>query len=172
MIALISAVSLAAPARVQPVAELGTVLIAVNDLRLGQSGTPLDLRNDAGQDRLFPSIRLRLDVAHGTDARNRLSFSYQPLELSTRAIPTRDWRIRGVTFAEGTPMDVDFGFSFFRASWQRDVLKDEDWTLGLGANLQFRTSSLVFFASDGSAGTSQQEFGPVPSLRCLAGGAP
>ncbi|MEN0067402.1 MAG: hypothetical protein AAGA48_35050 [Myxococcota bacterium] len=163
MATLIVAAALGAP-RLQPVAEIGTVWIAINDLQLGRQGTPLDLAEEAGQDRLFPSVRLRLDLAHGPQRRNRFSLSYQPLELNTRSVTTRDWRIRNQTFAAGTPMDIGFGFSFFRATWQRDVLKAEDWTLGLGANLQFRTSSLVFFAADGSRGVSQQEFGPVPSV--------
>lgn len=164
MIGWTLAAAVAAPVRVQPVAEAGTLLVAVNDLQLGNDGTALDLRNEAAQDRLFPSVRFRLDLAHLRDGRGRFSLTYQPLELSTRAVPTRDWRVRDVTFASGTPVLVDFGFSFFRAAWQYDVLADENWTLGLGLNLQFRSSSLVFFAQDGSTGTSQQEFGPVPSL--------
>lgn len=159
-----ASVTLAEPVRVQPVAEIGSLLVAVNDLQLGTAGTPLDLRSEAGQDRLFPTLRARLDLQYGRDGRGRVSVIYQPFELSTRAVPQREWRVRDVTFAPGTPVEVDFGFSFFRASWQYDVLPDEATTLGLGVNLQLRSSSLVFFAADGSAGTSQQEFGPVPSV--------
>ena len=150
--------------RVQPVAEAGALWLAVNRLQLGRGGSVLDLPSEAGQDRLFPTFRFRLDAAHGPGQRNRFSLTYQPLELTTRAVPTRDWRIRGADFAAGRPTDVTFGFSFFRASWQRDLLAQEPWTLALGANLQIRSSRLSFTQVDGEVGTSQSEFGPVPSL--------
>jgi len=164
MIGLMIVLQGAEAGRVEPVAEAGAAWIPLNALQLGRNGTRLDLPDEAGQGRLFPTWRLQLDLAVGARSRSRFSLTWQPLELSTRAVAERDWVVNDVTFPTGTPMEVRFGFSFFRASYQYDVLPSEAWTLGLGANLQLRTSSLEFFRADGSEAVSQQEFGPVPSV--------
>lgn len=161
---LLLGVSIALAGELQPVAEAGTVLVAFNQIQQGREGTLIDLSDEGGQGRLFPNFRLGLDFAYGEQSRNRLSLIWQPLELGTRVVTERDWQVQDQVFARGAAVDVKYGFSFFRASWQRDLLPREDLVFAIGANLQFRTSSLEFIAVDGSAGTSEQEFGPVPSL--------
>ncbi|MEL6342228.1 MAG: hypothetical protein AAFV53_03795 [Myxococcota bacterium] len=164
LLALLTHTALAGDAAIQPVAEAGTALIALNVLQQGQNGTRIDLTDEGGQGRLLPSLRFRLDVPHGREDRSRFSLTWQPLEVATRAVPPRDWQVRQLIFPSGEPVDVKYGFSFFRASWQRDLLADEDRTFALGANLQLRTSSQEFIAVSGDQGFSEQEFGPVPSI--------
>lgn len=135
----------------------------------GESGDQylFDYKNEGGQDILFPFERFTVGAVIGE--RHRVSFLYQPLTVNTSVKFEEDKIINEVTFAEGTAVDITYGFPFYRVSYSYDILSDPHQVLGLGAALQIRNASIIFDGRDGSDDTDaafsiSQNVGLVPAL--------
>jgi len=157
----------------EPRAELGFAAVLFHEYQSGASGTRFNFLTQGGQDTLFPYTRYSLDAVIGDQ--NRLTFLYQPLTLSTKTVADRNNSnlgnpviIDGVSFASGTPLDITYGFDFWRISYLYDFIKSDDTILGIGASLQVRNASIVFSSGDGTKRTVQQNIGPVPILKARA----
>ena len=144
--------------------ELGTTAVQYHTIRIGTAGTAsdFDFVNQGGQELLFPFERYNAGMVIADQ--HRVSLLYQPLEILTEVVFKSDVTIDGVTFASGTPMELSYGFPFYRITYGFDFFADEEFDLGLGAALQLRNASIVFKAIDGSAMTVSQNLGPVPAL--------
>lgn len=144
-------------------AELGAVGILHHTLQQGSGGTVFDYRTMGGQDILFPFSRLTAGITLGE--RHRISFLYQPLTIVTNVAFREDVTIDGTTFLAGTPMEITYGFPFYRLTYDYDFFESDSIDLAAGAALQLRNASLVFRALDGSGDlTANQNLGPVPAL--------
>lgn len=144
-------------------AELGFLFVADHFVRFGVDGSRIDYRRDGAQDNLYPFGRLsaELDVRR----RHHVTLLYQPLEIVTRETLTRDLRIDGVTFPNGTPVQFRYGFPFFRAGWHYDVLAAPDRELSFGLALQLRNATIDFESLDGRLFRGRSDVGVVPLLR-------
>lgn len=144
-------------------AEFGFLFTADHFIRFGVDGSRIDYRRDGGQDNLYAFGRLsaELDVRR----RHHVTLLYQPLELVTREVASRDLRIDGLTFPSGTPMQFRYGFPFFRAGWHYDVLAAPDRELSFGAALQLRNATIDFESLDGRLFRGRSDVGIVPLLR-------
>jgi len=158
--------------QVVPRAEFGFVAVLQHLYQSGESGSLFDYVTQGGQEILFPYQRYTADVVLG--GRYVVTLLYQPLTFTTQTVVNRNTTsldplvIDDVSFADGTVLDLKYGFDFWRASYLFDFAKSPDTILGAGLSLQIRNASIVFRAVDGSASTSQQNVGPVPILKVRA----
>jgi hypothetical protein len=158
--------------RVIPHVEEGAFGVLVHQYRVGEGGTDFDFVRQGGQDVLFPYERYSVELVLGD--RNTITFLYQPLTLNTRTVVNRngsgsgDLVVDGTHFTTGTPLDITYGFDFWRLSWLFDFARSPDTVLGLGLSLQIRNASIVFSAADGSTRSVSQNIGPVPIIKVRA----
>lgn len=151
------------PVQVRLQAEIGTLAVLKHRIQFSKAGSMIDYVEEGGQDRLFPYIRLAGDLDIGE--RNSVVFLYQPLDLQTRALATRDLTVDDELFVEGTPMEYRYGFSFWRASWLFDLQKAPNKEVALGMGLQIRNAVLDFRSQDGTQFRSERDIGPVPLFK-------
>ncbi|MGK0359244.1 MAG: hypothetical protein ACI9U2_001545 [Bradymonadia bacterium] len=147
-------------------AEMGLLGVLAHDLQLSQSGTDFDYVEDGGQDVLFAFVRLSADVTFAD--RHIVTLLYQPLELVGQTVFSQDHVFDGLTFPEGTPVDVQYSFPFWRASYMYDLADGDDRTLALGGSLQIRNATIAFTSADGTLRRSRRNIGPVPVLKVRA----
>ena len=151
------------PWQVEPVAEIGFLAPLSHTYQAGVDGSEVDYIAEGGQDNLFRVTRWSLDLRWAD--RNTVTFLFQPLDIRTAQITSRDLVINGSTFTAGTPIELRYGFDFYRVSYTRDVLADEDRELGLGASLQIRNAAIDFVSADGTLRSNTRDIGPVPVLK-------
>lgn len=159
--------------QVIPHAEYGFAAVLSHVYQSGSNSTRFNFLSQGGQDTLFPYLRLSMDLVLGQ--RNRLTFLYQPLTLNTRTVVGRNNTTSGlplviddVTFPVGTPIDISYGFDFWRVSWMWDFIKADDTILAAGVSLQLRNANISFTSVDGTRRTVSQNIGPVPILKVRA----
>uniref|UniRef100_A0A7C6AA90 Uncharacterized protein n=1 Tax=candidate division WOR-3 bacterium TaxID=2052148 RepID=A0A7C6AA90_UNCW3 len=143
--------------------ELGFVKVLSHKIQFSQDGTRFDYVKEGGQDILFPFNRLTAELAMGH--RHTLIFLIQPLEIRTEARLERDVVVDELTFPNGTPMDLKYGFSFYRLSYQYDFNRSPEKEIALGLSLQLRNASIIFASKDGRLLRINQNVGPVPIIR-------
>ena len=176
MLLLLSAIALAAPVpadsilnntdrswQLQPVAEIGFLAPLSHIYQSGNGGSEFDYITEGGQDNLFLVTRWSLDLQ--LKERNTVTFLYQPLNIRTAQVAQRDLAFDEVVFTDGTPIELRYGFDFYRASYTRDVLADPDKELGFGASLQIRNAAIEFVSTDGTQRSTTRDIGPVPVLK-------
>lgn len=149
------------PYRVELQAELGALLPAAHTVQFGRDGTKLDYVADGGQDNLFPFVR---PTARLHWRRQAFTFLWQPLDLRSTVTLDRDLKVDDVVFPAGRPIDLRYGFPFFRLSWGHHVVQRDDLHVALGLGLQARNATIGFTAVDGSASEFNRDIGPVPLL--------
>lgn len=148
---------------IEPSVEAGFVAPLAHRIRLGQDGTDFDYRAEGGQDNLFFVPRLAADVRLGE--RHVVTFLYQPLDLRTSVSAQRGLTFDGVDFVVGTPLELRYGFDYYRASWHREVARGDRGALALGAGLQLRNATIDVSSADGVLRTTNRDIGPVPLLQ-------
>ena len=146
-------------------AELGFLAPVAHTIQFGEQGTAFDAVGQLGQDSLFPFFRVSADLDVGKLRRNTIVFLYQPLDINTTGVLENDGVVDDVTFAAGTPVQFNYGFSFFRASWMYDVLKATDKEFGIGLSLQIRNARIGFRSEDGTQFRERRDVGPVPVIK-------
>ena len=147
-------------------AEVGFVTPLKHTIQFGKDGTEIDYLKDGGQDNLFPFLRLSTDLDLGP--RHTVVLLAQPLDLRTQAVLSRDLVVDGAVFAKDSSVDFRYGFSFYRASWLYDLVKDGDHELALGLSLQLRNATISFTSTDGSLSRVNRNIGPVPIIKLRA----
>ena len=160
-----------APARaeiaVYPTAEMGFLKALRHQIQIGEGTYEFDYVREGGQEILLPYSRFEVLATLGE--RHELAFLFQPLTLVTA---TRIDRAGGITiddvvFADDTPLDLKYGFDFYRLTYRYRLLHESPWSFSLGAGLQLRNASIVFggFDVDGNdARVITQDLGPVPVI--------
>lgn len=161
-----------APSLIQiiPKTELGFAGVLFHQYQAGSNGTLFNFTSQGGQDTLYPFLRLAVDVK--LFERNYFTFLYQPLTLQSKTVVNRNGVTGGnpvtiddAVFPVGTPLDITYGFDFWRFSYLFDFLKDPDTILGIGISLQLRNASIVFTSTDGTRRSISQNIGPVPIIK-------
>ena len=149
--------------------EQGFIAILSHTYQNGTSaadpGSDFDFRNEGGQELLFPFARY--SVGATIAGKHRVWFTYQPLEIVTNVTFKETREIGEFTFAAETPMELKYGFPFYRMSYTYDLLNNYDNAiLGVGAALQIRNASIVFKSIAGTATELyvSQNLGLVPAL--------
>ncbi|KGE73300.1 hypothetical protein [Spirochaeta lutea] len=162
------------PVSIYAEAELGAVKILHHVIQVGQDGTEFNYLTQGGQELLLPFQRLAAGLELGT--RNRIQVLYQPLEVVTNVRFREDVTVDGITFAQGSPMQLTYSFPFYRLSWWYDFIADPRLDLSAGISLQLRNASIRFQNLEAAAGTTaagqltvSQNLGLVPALNLYAG---
>lgn len=146
--------------------EMGFVGVAFHRYQQGTDGTWFDFKKEGGQENLFLFVRTSAGIRF--KQRHVVLFLYQPLTLESRAVLRRDVTQEGVTFPAGTPVNLRYGFDFYRGSYLYDIFKDPRYELAVGASLQIRNADISFTSADGSLRALSQNLGPVPALKIRA----
>lgn len=146
-------------------AEVGFVAPLSHRFQSSTDGTLFDYVKDGGQNLLFPTLRLGADADIG---RSTVVLVYQPIQIDTKVTFYEDVSVDGVTFPAGTPMDLQYGFSFWRGSYLYDLDKRPARELALGVSLQIRDADIRFSSADGELRATNRDVGPVPLLKLRA----
>jgi len=151
----------AAP-RLDATVELGGLSPLYHRLQFGRDGTYFDYVKDGGQDVIFPFARLSMDLEMG---RHRVVFLYQPLELNTQVVLPQAVTVDGLTFPAETPLDLRYGFPFYRVSYLYEVSCRPGLSIQLGGSLQIRDATITFTSADGQTRRTNRDVGPVPAFK-------
>jgi hypothetical protein len=146
--------------------ELGFIKVFSHKIQFSQAGTQFDYVKEGGQNILFPFRRLTTELE--INQKHTLIFLIQPLDVRTEALLERDVIIDEQTFPAGTPMDLRYGFDFYRLSYQYDFARSPDKEIAIGLSLQLRNASISFTSKDGQLFRINQGVGPVPIVRFRA----
>jgi hypothetical protein len=159
------------PLQISATAEIGVVRSLVHDIQIGRDGYRLDYVQDGGQELLLPFNRFEVQAV--ARDRHEITLLYQPLTLRTR---TRVDNAGGiliddVTFADDTPLDLQYGFDFYRGTYRYRVIERSHLRVALGGAMQIRNASIIFdgYREDDEgrlveARALSQDLGPVPVL--------
>lgn len=166
--------ALAEDVSISATAELGFVRPLYHTIQIGRDTYSFDYVGEGGQEILQPWARFEVDALFSQ--RHEVSFLYQPLTFNTgtRVDNPDGITIDDVTFADNTPLDLQYGFDFYRLTWRNRFHQSEAWQLALGAGLQLRNASIVFdgFTLEGSQLLERrvisQDLGPVPVISFAA----
>lgn len=146
--------------------ELGFIGVPYHSIQFGVSGTKFDYVKEGSQNILFPFRRVSAELH--LKPRHTIVLLYQPLDVRTEAVLENPLVLDTDTFPAGTPMDLRYGFDFYRLSWQYDFWPEPERELAVGASLQIRDASISFSSKDGARTRVYQDVGPVPVLRFRA----
>lgn len=144
-------------------AEVGLLAPLAHTIQFSRDNTRFDYVDEGGQDTLYLFARLTAELVLARQ--HVVTFLYQPLDLRSSPVARRDLLIDNVAFPAGTPLDLRYGFDFYRLSYLYDFFPQEEAELGLGASLQLRNAYIVFTSGDGTRRVSQRDIGPVPLLK-------
>ncbi|MEO0085437.1 MAG: hypothetical protein ABIK37_02270 [candidate division WOR-3 bacterium] len=143
--------------------ERGYVGVLAHTIQFGREGTKFDYVREGNQNILFPFERLSAELH--LKQRHGLVLLVQPLDVRTVATLRSPLILDGDTFPAGTPMNLRYGFDFYRLSYQYDFWPEPDRELAAGISLQLRDASIAFASQDGNRLRVYQDVGPVPILR-------
>ncbi len=159
--------------RIVPHAELGFVSVLNHVYRVGteaNGNTTFDFVKQGAQDVLFPYARFSVDAI--VASQHRFTVLYQPLTIKTQTVAGRNGtgavQIDDVLFAPGTPLNLTYGFDFFRLSYLYDFIAEEASQLGIGLSFQLRNANIDFSSADGLQRVVQNNVGLVPIIKIKA----
>lgn len=143
--------------------EKGFLGFIDHTIQYGTNGTKFDYIEEGGQNILFPFSRMTADLK--MNERHNLTFLVQPFEIFTSALPERDIIVEDIVFPEDAPLNLKYGFTFYRLSYLYDFQKETNREFALGLSFQIRNASVVFSSADGELISVNNNIGPVPILK-------
>ncbi len=144
-------------------AEVGALGFVHHTFQSGRNGTLFDFKTEGNQSTMF--LFLRLSAELNLWKRHSFIFVYQPIDVRTEAVAGRDVSFDQTTFTAGTPMDIRYGFDFYRLTYQFDIFKSPRYELAFGLGGQLRNAKIVFSSVDGQKRSISDDLGFVPLLR-------
>jgi hypothetical protein len=143
--------------------EKGFLGFISHTIQFGINGTNFNYIEEGGQNVLFPFTRITADLK--MNERHNFTFLIQPFEIFTSSLPERDIIVEDVTFPEGTPINLKYGFTFYRLSYLYDFQKEWNKEFSVGLSFQIRNASIIFSSADGELISVNNNIGPVPILK-------
>lgn len=153
----------ARPWAIRASAELGMLAVVSHTIQYSADGSVFDFVREGGQSGLFPFARLSAELE--LYWRHSIIFLYQPLTVATQAVLQRDISVDKLIFPAGTPLDLRYGFDFYRLDYQFDFFRSPKYELAIGLGLQLRNARISFTSADGLLRRTNDNLGPVPILR-------
>lgn len=146
--------------------ELGTVGVVKHTVQFSQDGSAIDYVNEGGQNNLFFFARIAAELE--IFRRHTFILLYQPIDLRTEQVLSRDLSIDQLTFPSGTPVNFRYGFDFYRFNYQFDFFRSRRHELAIGVGLQIRNAVISFTSADGTLRRFNNDIGVVPLLHLRA----
>jgi len=143
--------------------EKGFLGFISHTIQYGTNGTEFNYVDEGGQNVLFPFSRMTADLK--MNKRHNITFLIQPFEIFTSSLAERDISVENVTFPSGTPLNLKYGFTFYRLSYLYDFHKENNKEFSIGLSIQIRNASIVFASADGELISFNNNIGPVPILK-------
>ena len=143
--------------------ELGFLDVTGHTIQFDSEGTKFDYVDEGGQGVLFPFSRYTAEL--NLSGRHNIIFLIQPLDIRTEALLQRDIVVDKLTFPAGTPVDLRYGFTFYRMSYLYDLAKANNKELAFGLSLQIRNATISFASPDGKLFRINEGIGPVPIFK-------
>lgn len=154
----------AEPLQFRGIAEFGFLGVLSHTIQFSKSGTDFSYVENGGQDVLFPVIRFSAEMDVGK--KNTFILLYQPLQLETKDLLKNDLVVDSLTFPAKSGISCLYGFSFYRASYLRELLaNNEKFKLALGLTLQIRNATISFASTNGDLYRTNRNVGIVPALK-------
>ena len=163
-------------------AESGFVYTIFHDIQIGRDAQRFDYAQNGGQELLLPYYRWEGGLTLG--GKHELAFLYQPLTLrsTTRVAASGGLQMDNVLFAEDSPLDLKYGFDFYRGSYRYRLWNSSSGYFSVGGALQIRNASITFdgfgwvpeMGDDPDSDESRevrvitQDLGPVPVISMAA----
>jgi hypothetical protein len=144
-------------------AELGLLAPLAHRIQFSRGNSRLDYLDEGGQDTLYLFARLTAELELAR--RHTITLLYQPLDLRSSVVAERDLTIDNVAFPQGTPLDLRYGFDFWRLSYLYDFFEQPGVELSIGGSMQLRNAYIVFTSADGTQRVSNRDIGPVPLFK-------
>ncbi len=147
--------------------ELGAIRVLAHTYRSGSAtvapiNSTFDFVAQGGQEILYPFERFTAGLAIAE--KHDVQFLYQPLQLDTQVTFKSAVTVDDVTFATGTPMNLTYGFPFYRLTYRYRVAGDNETNFSAGGAIQLRNASIRFAQQDGAKQVVSQNLGIVPAL--------
>ena len=143
--------------------ETGAFFTNINDIRNGNNGTLFSLKNTF-QTPVSPFVRLR--VGYLSDEKNYFSLLYAPLKIAETGTIENDILFDGINFKANIPIEVIYKFNSYRFTYNRRIIKKDNFKFGLGLSAKIRDAGVSlknseFFRENFSVGF-------VPLINLLA----
>ncbi len=143
--------------------EKGAIAAQSHDIQFSKEGSKIDYTSEDGEQNILFDYE-RFEAIATSASGHQIQFLYQPLDIVTQPVLTRDIQIDGLTFNADTPIDMRYSFPFYRLSYL-SMTKGETSTYGYGVSAQIRNASISFSSTDGSQRRISQNVGPVPTIK-------
>jgi hypothetical protein len=115
--------------------ELGAFLTNINDIRNGNNGTLLSLKNDF-QTPVSPFLRLR--AGYLLNGKNHFSLLYAPLKIIETGTIEKDILFDGKNFKANIPIEVVYKFNSYRFTYNRIIISKDNFKFGFGLSAKIR----------------------------------
>jgi hypothetical protein len=143
--------------------EKGFLGFISHTIQFGVDGTNFNYVEEGGQNILFSFSRVTADLK--INERHCLTFLIQPFEIFTSALPERPIVVEDITFPAARPLNLKYGFTFYRLSYLYDFQKESTKEFSIGLSFQIRNASIIFSSADGELISINNNIGPVPILK-------
>ena len=111
-----------ADVKVTGTAEFGSLAVPSHRIQFGKTGTTFDYVKEGGQDVLFFFSRYSFEITLFQG--HNISFLYQPLDIESAVTLDRDIIVDEQTFVRDTPMNLRYGFDFYRIGYDYDLFAE------------------------------------------------
>jgi len=145
--------------------ESGAFFTNINDIRNGNNGTLISLKNDF-QTRVSPFLRLR--VGYLSNGKNHFSFLFAPLKIVATETIENDILFEGKIFKAYLPIEVIYKFNSYRFTYNRRIISNDYFKFGIGLSAKIRDAGVSLKNRELLRGNFS--IGLVPLINLLANG--
>lgn len=121
--------------------ESGVFFTNINDIRNGNNGTLISLKNDF-KTPVSPFLRLR--VGYLSNGKNHFSLLYAPLKIVETRTLEKDILVDGKNFKANIPIEVVYKFNSYRFTYNRIIISKDNFKFGLGLSAKIRDAGVSF----------------------------
>lgn len=119
--------------------ELGGFFTGINDIRNGNNGTLISLKNDFHTP-VSPFLRLR--AGYLLNEKNLFSFLYAPLKIVETGTIEKDILFDGKNFKANLPIETVYKFNSYRFTYNRRIISKDNFIFGLGLSAKIRDAGV------------------------------
>lgn len=143
--------------------ETGVVISGYNDVRIpGDTGTKISLSKDLETD---PKLFFRVRLSYILGERHTFSAFASPLRLSANGKVDRAITFQEEVFPPNTDLKALYQFDSYRLTYRFNLLRREEFKLGLGFTGKIRDAEISLESSTATATETNTGFVPLINFR-------